>query len=468
MMGKNTLSSMNFTINDTIVAPATTYGTSSVNIIRLSGENSLKIASQLARKDLSNLPPRFAKLTKIYFQDKLGQDTLLDECLILYFKAPHSYTTEDVVEFQCHGGTFIAKNIMEECLKYGATLAKPGEFTKRAFLGGRIDLSQAQAIAKLIQSNNAQAHKMLMRHLKGEMQEFCEDLRESLLKILAHSEVFIDYAEEDLPTDLLQSLQEQLDSILQNLSNLLEQSKQKRNLFEGYRICIIGKPNVGKSSLLNALLGDNRAIVSDIAGTTRDSIEENFMLEGHLLRLIDTAGIRKNAETIESEGIQRSLQKAENSDLLLALFDNSRIFDEEDLEILNLLQNYKDSKKIVAIINKNDLKSCFNQEYLASFNPLLLSLKDKDSLHSLKEHLKTILSSTDNNDTLLLTSQYQFATIQTCINALQNSKEPLQNGELELFSFHINEALQAIASITKPYEYSQMLDKMFSDFCLGK
>ena len=249
---------------------------------------------------------------------------------------------------------------------------------------------------------------------------------------------------------------------------LSEKSYQKRNLFEGYKICIIGKPNVGKSSLLNALLEDNRAIVSEIAGTTRDSIEENFILDGHLLRLIDTAGIRKNADIIENEGIQRSLEKAKDSDLLLVLFDNSRILDDEDLTILHLLKEYKDSKKIVVIINKIDLKNCFNQQQLTPFKPLLLSLKNKDSLQSLKNHLKTILSSQDDNHTLLLTSQYQFETIQTCIQALQSSIMPLQNGELELFSFHINEAIQAIASLTKPYEYSQMLDKMFSDFCLGK
>lgn len=463
-MGKGILSLMTSITHSTIVAPATTYGNSSLNVIRLSGTKSLDIASQLAKKDLTTLQPRFAKLTKIYFEN----NTLLDECIIIYFKSPHSYTTEDVVEFQCHGGTFIAKNIIEECIKYGAILAKPGEFTKRAFLGGRIDLTQAQAIAKLIQSNNAQAHKMLMRHLKGEMQEFCELLRESLLKILAHSEVFIDYADEELPQNLLQSIQKQLDSILQTLSSLSEKSYQKRNLFEGYKICIIGKPNVGKSSLLNALLGDNRAIVSDIAGTTRDSIEENFILDGHLLRLIDTAGIRKNADIIENEGIQRSLEKAKDSDLLLVLFDNSRILDDEDLTILHLLKEYQDSKKIVVIINKIDLKNCFNQEQLTPFKPLLLSLKNKDSLQSLKNHLKTILSSQDDNHTLLLTSQYQFQAIQTCIQALRSSILPLQNGELEIFSFHINEAIQAIASLTKPYEYSQMLDKMFSDFCLGK
>lgn len=461
---------MNSNINQTIVAPATTYGKSSLNVIRLSGQDSLLIASKLAKVNPNHFKVRYAKLTKIYFQN--GE--LLDECILIYFKAPHSYTTEDVIEFQCHGGTFIAQSILEECIKLGARLAKPGEFTKRAFLGGRIDLSQAQAIAKLIESSNANAHKMLMRHLNGEMHSFCENLRKNLLTLLAHSEVFIDYADEALPQDLMENLLNKLNSTLQTLQNLLEQSIQKKSLFEGYRLCIIGKPNVGKSSLLNALLHEDRAIVSDIAGTTRDSIEENFLLEGHLLRLIDTAGIRQSQDIIETKGIERSLQKAEQSDILIALFDSSRPLEEEDLKIIEILKTYQDSKKIIVLLNKTDLKGSFDTQILAPFNPLNLCLKD-DNLASnnsllsrFKSHLISLLNSQESSQMLLLVSQYQFQAIQDCIQALYDSKLPLENGELELFSFHINEALKALASITKPYEYSQMLDVMFSDFCLGK
>lgn len=461
---------MNSNINQTIVAPATTYGKSSLNVIRLSGQDSLLIASKLAKINPNCLKVRHAKLTKIYFQD--GE--LLDECILIYFKAPNSYTTEDVIEFQCHGGTFIAQSILEECIKLGARLAKPGEFTKRAFLGGRIDLSQAQAIAKLIESSNANAHKMLMRHLNGEMHSFCENLRKNLLTLLAHSEVFIDYADEELPQDLMKNLLNKLDSTLLTLQNLLEQSIQKKSIFEGYKLCIIGKPNVGKSSLLNALLHEDRAIVSDIAGTTRDSIEENFTLEGHLLRLIDTAGIRQSQDIIEAKGIERSLQKAEQSDILIALFDSSRPLEEEDLKIIEILKTHQDSKKIIVLLNKADLKGSFDFQILAPFNPLNLCLKDDNiaSSNSLlshfKSHLISLLNSQENSQMLLLVSQYQFQAIQECIQALYDSKLPLANGELELFSFHINEALKVLASITKPYEYSQMLDVMFNDFCLGK
>ena len=461
---------MNSNINQTIVAPATTYGKSSLNVIRLSGQDSLLIASKLAKINTNCLKVRHAKLTKIYFQN--GE--LLDECILIYFKAPNSYTTEDVIEFQCHGGTFIAQSILEECIKLGARLAKPGEFTKRAFLGGRIDLSQAQAIAKLIESSNANAHKILMRHLNGEMHSFCENLRKNLLTLLAHSEVFIDYADEELPQDLMKNLLNKLDSTLLTLQNLLEQSIQKKSIFEGYKLCIIGKPNVGKSSLLNALLHEDRAIVSDIAGTTRDSIEENFTLEGHLLRLIDTAGIRQSQDIIEAKGIERSLQKAEQSDILIALFDSSRPLEEEDLKIIEILKTHQDSKKIIVLLNKADLKGSFDFQILAPFNPLNLCLKDDNitSSNSLlshfKSHLISLLNSQENSQMLLLVSQYQFQAIQECIQALYDSKLPLANGELELFSFHINEALKALASITKPYEYSQMLDVMFNDFCLGK
>ncbi|WP_300706308.1 tRNA uridine-5-carboxymethylaminomethyl(34) synthesis GTPase MnmE [Helicobacter ganmani] len=459
--------------DDTIIAPATTYGKSSLNVLRLSGKDSLNIAAKLAKTTpenlMASLPVRYAKLTKIYFNN----NDLLDECILLYFKAPHSYTTQDVVEFQCHGGNFIAQNILQECLRYGARLANPGEFTKRAFLGGRIDLSQAQAVAKLIESQSAQAHKMLMRHLKGEMQSFCEKLRTNLITLLAHSEVFIDYADEDLPEDLLEGLKGKLHSILNTLHSLLEQSKAKRALFEGYKLCIIGKPNVGKSSLLNALLHSNRAIVSEIAGTTRDSIEENFMLGAHLLRLIDTAGIHETKDLIESEGIKRSLEKAQDSDLLIALFDGSSPLTQEDLQIIDLLKSYQTSKKVFVLVNKADLECRLDLEVLRDFNPLKLCLKGnlyaEDSLLAdFKRHLEALLDSKEESQSLLLTSEYQFQAVQTCIDALYQSIKPLENAELEIFSFHLNEALKAIASITQPYEYSQMLDVMFGDFCLGK
>ncbi|MDD6055535.1 MAG: tRNA uridine-5-carboxymethylaminomethyl(34) synthesis GTPase MnmE [Helicobacteraceae bacterium] len=458
---------------DTIIAPTTTYGKSSLNVLRLSGKDSLKIAASLAKMSLeefcSRIPPRYAKLTKIYFSN--GEP--LDSCIILYFKAPHSYTTEEVVEFQCHGGSFIAQSVVQECLRLGARLARPGEFTKRAFLGGRIDLSQAQAIAKLIETQSKSAHTMLMRHLSGDMQDFCESLRSSLIAILAHSEVFIDYADEELPSDLVDNLQGKLDGILSTLKSLLEQSLQKRNIFEGYKICIIGKPNVGKSSLLNALLHENRAIVSDIAGTTRDSIEENFTLCGQVLRLIDTAGIRESSDVVESYGIQRSLKKAKESDILIAIFDGSRELDKEDLEILEILKKYKNDKKILVLINKVDLQEKLSQEVLAEFSPLKLTLKGnlnrEDSLlSSFKEKLGEILNTQDNAESLLLISEYQFNAVKNCIESLQNAKEPLGFLELELFSFHINSALSELSLITKPYEYSEMLDVMFGEFCLGK
>ena len=456
--------------HDTIVAPATTYGKSSLNVIRLSGKDALKIASKICKKDSNFFIPRHVYLLKTYFSD----GSLLDESIVLYFKAPNSYTTEDIIEFQCHGGFFIAQSLIDECIKQGARIAQGGEFTKRAFLGGRIDLTQAKAIATLIETSNAQAHKMLMRHLKGEMQDFCENLRKKLIEILAHSEVFIDYADEDLPQDLISNLQEKLNNITKNLNNLLEQSLQKKNLFSGYKVCIIGKPNVGKSSLLNAFLQNNRAIVSEVAGTTRDSIEENFMLGSHLLRLIDTAGIRNSEDLIEKEGIKRSREKAKESDLLIALFDGSRHFDSEDEEIVKILEENKNIKKILVIINKIDLQNNFDKSKISSFNPLFLSLKDshlhcdESLLSKIKNSLENILDEEFNDDSLLLTSSYQYEAVKNTINSIKEAQAPLEFGELELFSFHINEAIKSIASITRPYEYSQMLDVMFSDFCLGK
>lgn len=453
--------------NDTIVAPATTYGKSSINIIRLSGKDSKDILDKLAQKQI-NINHKEAKLIKIYFAD----GSLLDECIAIYFRAPNSYTTEDVVEIQCHGGYFIAKSILSECIKHGARIANAGEFTKRAFLGGRIDLSQAQAIAKLIESKNKQSHNILMRHLSGEMRDFCHALRQNLIELLAHSEVFIDYSDEDLPNDLINSMVTKLENIAQKLQNLIDYSKHKQATIKGHKICIIGKPNVGKSTLLNTLLNEDRAITSEIAGTTRDSIEAEFIFRGHSLLLIDTAGIRDSKDLIEQEGIKRSLKKAQESDILIAIFDISKELTKDDAEIINMLKDT--NKEVFVLINKNDLPSKFDIDMIKEFSPFKISLKDinatnEDSpLSDFKNSLEDHLNKSDNIESLILSSEYQYHAINNCIEAIKNSKEPLLFGELELFSFHVNVAIKEIAKITKPYEYSEVLDSIFSDFCLGK
>jgi len=282
--------------NDTIVAVATANGIGSIAIIRLSGDEALSIAKKLSKKE--NFHNRQATLSSIYNT----QSELIDESIVIYFQGPHSFTAEDVVEIQCHGGYIVAQSILKAALKAGARLANAGEFSKRAFFNGRIDLSEAEAIAQLIEAKSEDAAKILASQMKGALKEFIEEVRDEIIHILAYSEVTIDYAEEDLPTDLVEQIQEKLNRLYNLLQKTLMASESRAGLMQGFRVAIVGKPNVGKSSLLNALLNYNRAIVSAIAGTTRDTIEEQVKIGTHLIRIVDTAGIREADDEIERIG----------------------------------------------------------------------------------------------------------------------------------------------------------------------
>ena len=287
-------------MNDTIAAVATAHGIGSIAIIRLSGDRALQIAKQLTQRD--TLAPRYATLTPLYSSN----NELIDEAIVIYFEGPRSFTAEDIVEFQCHGGQIVAQKVLDALLAAGARLAEPGEFSKRAFHNGRIDLTEAEAIAQLIEAKSEDAAKILARQMKGELKEYVESIRDRLLEIMAYSEVTIDYAEEDLPEDLVQQIQERLDTLHAELSRTLQASQSRSGLMQGFKVAIVGKPNVGKSSLLNALLNYNRAIVSDIAGTTRDTIEEQVKIGTHLIRIVDTAGIREASDEIERIGIEQT------------------------------------------------------------------------------------------------------------------------------------------------------------------
>ncbi len=447
-------------MNETIAAVATAGGIGSVAIVRLSGYKALDIAKKITKR--SSFTPRYATLTDLY--DKDGE--IIDEAIVIYFKAPHSFTTEDVVEFQCHGGTIVAENILDTVLHLGARPAEPGEFTKRAFIGGRIDLTEAEAIAKLIEAKSEDAAKILARQMKGELRDFVEDARERLLRAVAFAEVTIDYAEEDLPKDLVDNILHQLDELGQMMEKIVSSSERRRGLIEGFKVAIIGKPNVGKSSLLNAMLNYERAIVSSIAGTTRDTIEEQIRVGSHLVRIVDTAGIRHSADTIEKIGIERSVAAIEQSDIVITLFDSSAPWDEEDERILSLLEQYEDEKEIITALSKTDLPKKLDTSKLKRFSPIPLN-KENRAQHIL-EALEKRLSKMAQGDELLLVSARQIEALKRTKDAVKSAKEPLLNGELEIFTFYLTEAITAISSISKPVDFNDIMDKMFGEFCLGK
>jgi len=443
--------------NDTIVAIATANGIGSISIVRLSGDEALNIALKISHKE--SLTPRFATLCSLYNQ----HNEVLDEALILYFKNPFSFTGEDIVEFQCHGGLAISSMIVDVAIKAGARLATPGEFSKRAFLNGKMDLTKAEAIAKIIEARSEDAVKLLAKQLKGELTFFVDDIRKDLLFMLAYTEVNIDYAEEDLPHDIYTQIETKLHAIQNKLQNTLEASKRREGLIEGFKVAIVGKPNVGKSSLLNKLLNTNRAIISDIAGTTRDTIEESVKIGTHLIKIVDTAGIRQSEDVIEKIGIEKSLEAINEADIIVALFDNSYVLNEEDKTILSLLEQTTQKEKIL-VLNKCDLANQFDTSVLENY----IALSTKESITPLLNTLEKILDANTHSDDMTLISKRQIMAVEQTLNHIVQASNPLQTGELEFFAYHINEALENISNITRPYEHNQMLDVMFGEFCLGK
>ncbi|OHE20181.1 MAG: tRNA uridine-5-carboxymethylaminomethyl(34) synthesis GTPase MnmE, partial [Sulfurimonas sp. RIFOXYD2_FULL_37_8] len=335
---------------------------------------------------------------------------------------------------------------------------------KRAFFNGRIDLSQAEAIAQLIEAKSEDASKILAQQMKGSLKEYVESIRDEIIHILAYSEVSIDYAEEDLPDDLILQIEAKLDSLRRSLQKTLQASRSREGLMQGFRVAIVGKPNVGKSSLLNALLNYNRAIVSDIAGTTRDTIEEQVKVGTHLIRIVDTAGIRESGDEIERIGIERSIEAIKESDIVVALFDASRAADSEDEQMLLLIKSYACDKHVIYLKNKIDL----DLEFEHSDIKFDIELNSKESVDPLIEVLENIMNRANGSDEMMLISQRQISAVENTLQNIEESFEPLRDQELEIFSFHLNEAVKEIASITRPFENDEMLEKMFGSFCLGK
>jgi len=418
----------------------------------------LHVAQKLSNK--KDFTPRRAYLCTLYDEEK----SVIDEAIVIYFKSPNSFTGEDIVEFQCHGGLIVADMVLNEVLKNGVRLANPGEFSKRAFLNGKIDLSRAEAISKLIETKSVDAAKILARQLKGELQDFVNQVRDDLVEILAFVEVNIDYAEEDLPKDLMKQIEQRLSNLIVLLKKSYDGSKAREGLIEGFRVCIVGKPNVGKSSLLNSLLNYDRAIISDIAGTTRDTIEEEVRIGTHLIKIVDTAGIRESDDAIEKIGIQRSKDAINSSDIVIAIFDNSREEDSEDRAIIKMLEESKSDKKIIKLLNKIDLDSKFDRDLLDDY----LEISAKKDSGRLIEKLKEILDANNMDDSLMLTSKRQMTSVEKTYKEIEMSKTVLNEGELELFAFHLNEAIREISLITKNFDRDEILDKMFGSFCLGK
>ncbi|APA47335.1 tRNA uridine-5-carboxymethylaminomethyl(34) synthesis GTPase MnmE [Campylobacter jejuni] len=443
-------------MSDTIAAIATAHGVGSISIVRLSGERALEFALKLSHK--TKLTPRHATFTKLFNQN----NEIIDEAIMIYFKAPYSFTGEDIVEFQTHGGFSVSEVLLEELVSLGARLALAGEFSKRACLNGKMTPLKALNIQDLILSKSALAAKIIARNMQGNLGELLEKIRTDLVKTLAFVETSIDYADDDdLPSDLLEQISTMCEENSKILKEIYTLSQSKKGLIEGFKIAIVGKPNVGKSSLLNALLSYERAIVSDIAGTTRDTIEESFKLGTHLLRIIDTAGIRESKDVIEQIGVALSKKSLEDADIILAVFDASRVQDKEDEKIFDLLANT--DKKIFWILNKSDLENVFKNTQNKNF----IKLSAQKDITLLKEELQNYFNSFDSEG-IMVSSLDLINACKISSEAIFRAKGLLEESSLELFAFELNLAINELARFTKDFQRDEILDEMFGNFCLGK
>lgn len=442
-------------MNDTIVAIATANGMGSISIVRVSGVGALELGLKLTKRQ--NLSPRYAHLCKLFDKD----ENFLDEAIVLYFKAPHSFTGEDIVEFQIHGGISVSQIVLEECVKFGARLANAGEFSKRACLNHKMSLLKALCINELINAKSTQAAQLVAKNLSGKLGELLEKIRLDLVKTLAFVETSIDYADDDLPSDLLENTRLLYQENARILNQITQISRSKKGLIEGFKIAIVGKANVGKSSLLNAMLNYERAIVSEFEGTTRDAVAESLKIGSHLVKIIDTAGIRKSKDKIEQIGINISLKAIKEADFIIAVFDNSRHKDEQDEQIFKILE--KSDKKIFYVLNKMDLKAQFKAPKEYDF----IKISTKNSLFTLQKELLNYLDSLDSED-FIIANIHLINVCEEASKSIQRASELLNEQNLELFAFECNEAIRQIALLTKEFDREEILDEMFQSFCLGK
>ena len=456
--------------SDTIAAAATAMSSSGIGIIRISGEEAFSIMKKIFRpyrkeKDMSAQP----SYTVHYGTVEEGEE-VLDEVLVLLMRGPHSYTAEDTVEIDCHGGRLVMQRILDLVIKNGARPAEPGEFTKRAFLNGRIDLSQAEAVMDLIQSRNRMALKSSVSQLQGSVRQQIEKLRSQILYETAFLEAALDDPEHISLDGYSEELLKKVEVICGEIEKLLKSSESGRILKEGIKTVILGKPNAGKSSLLNVLLGEERAIVTEIEGTTRDVLEEQLQLGDLSLLLLDTAGIRSTEDIVEQIGVDRARKQAEDADLILYVADSSRPLNESDEEILSLLEG----KKALVLLNKSDLEPVVTPEMMrerTKHKVLLISAKEEQGIRELEEEIRSLFfqGEVDFNDEILITNARHKAALQDARASLSMVKESIQNGMPEdFYTIDLTDAYQALGRILGEEMGEDLINEIFGKFCMGK
>ena len=454
----------------TIASISTAPGIGGIGIIRMSGEKTFEIIEKIFE---AKTPQKIEDIKgyTIKYGNIVDGEEVIDEVLVSYFKAPKSYTTENMCEINSHGGNVIVRKILEICLKNGAELAEPGEFTKRAFLNGRIDLTQAESVIDVINAKSDKEAKSGIKQLEGFLSKEIKEIKQEILDVLVNVEVTIDYPEYDTPEVQENEMRTMLESVKNKLERLEKSFDNGKILKEGIKTAIIGKPNAGKSSLLNAILKEDRAIVTDIAGTTRDTIEEFVTVNGIPLKLVDTAGIREASDEVEKIGVEKSIKQAEEADLIIAIFDSSTELTEEDLEILKLIEN----RQAIILLNKSDLNSIIteNDERLKNVtkNILKISALNKTGIEELYEKISEMFNLNEINfdNDILITNIRHKNIISHALESVKKANEALNlMMPIDIIAINIKDILDDLGEITGEVVTEDVINEIFSKFCLGK
>lgn len=449
-------------MNDTIAAISTTLGVGAIAIIRISGDKAIDIVNKIFKgKNLKNVESH--TINYGYIVDN-GKE--IDEVLVSVMKSPKTFTCEDVVEINTHGGIAITNKVLELLLTHGCRLAEPGEFTKRAFLNGRIDLIEAEGVMDLINSKTEKSRKLAINQVNGEVSKLIKNLRQQIIELLANIEVNIDYPEyEDIEIMTINKIKEKTQDIELKLKNILDKSKDSKLIKDGIKTIIIGSPNVGKSSILNRLLNENKAIVTDIAGTTRDIVEGTISIDGIILNIIDTAGIRKTDDLVEKIGVKKSLDLIEEADLILYVLNNNEIITKDELLVLDKIKN----KNNIVIVNKIDLDNKLDKSILDNY--IELSVKDDIGIDKLRNKIKEMfnLDMIDKGDFTYLSSARSIALVRSALNSLESVNDGIKNNmPIDMVEIDLKQVWSILGEIIGETYSDELIDQLFSQFCLGK
>lgn len=457
---------------DTIAAIATAMGNSGINIIRISGDMALEIALNIFvdknNKKVDSFKNRYLNYGMIVDRD----GKVLDEVMLSYMKKPNTFTREDVVEINCHGGVLSAKKILDLVLTYDCRIAERGEFTKRAFLNGRIDLTQAEAVIDIINSKTNSSHEISVTHLEGRLSKQVNELIDNIILLLANIEVNIDFPEYDEDEISINMAKESSKNMLDKIDALIRTADTGKIYKEGIKTLILGKPNVGKSSLMNFLLNENRAIVTEIPGTTRDTIEEYVNINGIPLNIIDTAGIRKTDDTVEKIGVEKAISKIDEADLIMIVLDASNKLEEEDIEILKLVEN----KKVIYLKNKTDLDEKIDlseyEEYKNIEDKIInISVLKNEGLEEITKAIQTMFfeGKIDIGNDLIVNNARQKNLLINAANNLKDVLKSIENGmSIDFIEIDLKACMENLGLIVGKAVSDDLIDKIFSDFCIGK